>query len=1199
MRLLRLLALTLLLALAVPGQTDRGTITGAIQDPAGAVVPGAVVIARHIANGSVSQTTATATGNFTLPALSAGLYEVSAEVPGFKKFIESGARVEVSQVTRIDIVLQVGAATDSVTVEASAPLLKSDSAEQSMNLTGDRINALPLDFGSTNGAVGGIRTVLSFMTLSPGVGGDDTNARVNGQLGGTYRIFVDGQDVSNNNSPTSTAGQPSVENVEEFSLQTSNFAAEYGQVAGGMFTFAMRSGTNKFHGSLYEYFTNEKLDASVPFGTFDAKGNALPHAKPKSRKNDYGGLIAGPVWIPKIYDGHNKTFFAFNYEGFRNVTSLAGSVKSVPTEAFRNGDFSTILGAGRTLMLSSGNTPYLDPLGRQVNENQIFDPLSIQFVNGTPVRNAFPGNKIPTSRLDPIALKIQALFPLPDNGSQINNWSPIAIVPKKQSFTSIKLDHNFAPTSKISFFESHQLGLQHNGPDGLPIPISTFRIQDYHSETERLNWDHSITPRMLLHLGVGDTLYLNPDIAPSSITDYDTAGKLGLKGSYSGKGFPIIGGLSSSTYGGMIGVGPTVQDKLWYGKFTAIASLTYIRNRHSYKIGGEYRNEMFSDNNTVNTQGNLQFSSTETSQPSLQNIPITGGLTTGFNYASFLLGQVNNGSIKPPQDPQWRNQRWGLYFQDNWKVTPRLTLDIGLRWDLLYQGHEIHNRSSMFGPGVINPNAGGLKGGVLYEGYGTGRCNCEFTDRYPYAIGPRLGLAYQIDKKTVFRAGWGVVYGNLRTYNNFTGSPIQGVGFDTKFFTTTNPGVQPAFELKDGFVYDRAALTVPSLNPGLINILSAPAYMIDRNGSRPPRIQQWSVGVQREVMRNMVAEAAYVGSRTIWIVPSGTGNITSLNVPDPALLKSQYGIDIANPADRTLLTSRIDSALAAQRGFKAPYVGYPGSASVAQTLRPFPQFTGFGPSWAPLANGWYDSLQAKLTKRYSHGLDMTGAFTWSKELGTGMTTANDIFNRPNQKSLADTSQPLILVMAINYEVPKVTSNKLVRAIVGGWVTGGILRYASGMPIPVPASTSLASYVFQNTRFNRVPGVPLYLKDLNCHCYDPNKELVLNPAAWTDALPGQFGVSAPYYNDYRYKRKPSENLIIGRMFHIREKTFLQIRGEMFNALNRTRLPNPDGSNPLATPVFSNLGVPTAGFGRINASASTAGERTMQLVGRFQF
>jgi hypothetical protein len=555
--------------------------------------------------------------------------------------------------------------------------------------------------------------------------------------------------------------------------------------------------------------------------------------------------------------------------------------------------------------------------------------------------------------------------------------------------------------------------------------------------------------------------------------------------------------------------------------------------------------------------------------------------------------------IKPPQDPQWRNNRWGLYIQDNWKVTRKLTLDIGLRWDLLYEGHEIHNRSSQFGPNVVNPVAGGLLGGVMYEGYGAGRCNCEFTDRYPYAIGPRLGVAYQINSKTVFRAGWGVVYGNLRTYNNFTGSAIQGVGFDTKFFTTTNPGVQPAFELKDGFVYDRAALTVPSLNPGLINILSAPSYYIDRNGSRPPRINQWSIGLQREVVRNLVVEAAYVGSRTIWLVPSGTGNITSMNIPDPAYLKSRYGIDVNNAADRTLLTSRIDSALAAQRGFKAPYAGYPGSASVAQTIRPYPQFTGFGPSWAPLGNGWYDSLQAKLTKRYSHGLDMTAAFTWSKELATGQQAANDIFNRPNQKSLVDTSQPVILVLGINYELPKLTQSKLVRAIVGGWVTGGIFRYASGMPIAVPASTGLASYIFQNTRFNRVPGVPLYLKDLNCHCYDPNKELVLNPAAWTDALPGQFGVSAPYYGDYRYHRRPLENLIVGRTFHIREKTFLQVRGEMFNALNRLRMPNPDGSNPLATPVYSSQGVPTAGFGRINASSSTTGERTVQLVGRFQF
>ena len=302
-----------------------------------------------------------------------------------------------------------------------------------------------------------------------------------------------------------------------------------------------------------------------------------------------------------------------------------------------------------------------------------------------------------------------------------------------------------------------------------------------------------------------------------------------------------------------------------------------------------------------------------------------------------------------------------------------------------------------------------------------------------------------------------------------------------------------------------------------------------------------------------------------------------------------------------MLTSRLDSSLAQSRGFRAPYAGYPLSATVAQSLRPFPQFSSnINVYWAPLGNSWYDSAQVKVTKRYSHGLDFTSAFTWSKTLARPGGTVNNVFNRANQRSIASFDQPVIFSVGYNYELPKIGSNKLVRSVIGGWTFGGILEYASGLPILSPTSqNNLASLLFQNTLMNRVPGTPLFTKDLNCHCIDPNKDFVLNPAAWTDAAAGTWGFAAPYYSDYRLERRPIEQMSLGRLFHIRERMSSQVRAEFFNVFNRTYLSNPTATNPLATPLRNPAGVPTSGFGFINSTSLAQPPRNGQLVARFQW
>jgi hypothetical protein len=325
----------------------------------------------------------------------------------------------------------------------------------------------------------------------------------------------------------------------------------------------------------------------------------------------------------------------------------------------------------------------------------------------------------------------------------------------------------------------------------------------------------------------------------------------------------------------------------------------------------------------------------------------------------------------------------------------------------------------------------------------------------------------------------------------------------------------------------------------------------------------------------------------------------------------ELGLDLNNPADRALLTSRIDSPLAAQRGFKAPYAGFPGSATVAQSLRPFPQFNdSLAVRWAPLGNRWYDALQLSLNQRQWHGLDLTASFTWQKELALGSGgnpsagggPTNNVFNRKAQKSLAANSQPLIFVAGFNYRTPKPGSKRLLGALLGNWTIGGILRYSSGALIPVPgAQNNLFPLVFQNTRMNRVPGQPLFLQDPNCGCIDPRKDFVLNPAAWENPAPGQFGTSAAFYNDYRWQTQVTENMSVGRRFPI-GGTFLEVRAEFFNIFNRLylRMPTDFNNNPLSTRTFNSRGEPNGGFGYVNPTATPPVlPRSGQIVMRFQF
>jgi hypothetical protein len=649
------------------------------------------------------------------------------------------------------------------------------------------------------------------------------------------------------------------------------------------------------------------------------------------------------------------------------------------------------------------------------------------------------------------------------------------------------------------------------------------------------------------------------------------------------------------------GFGPVNANNYYNDKPTAVSSLTWIRGTHSFKFGAEWRRDIWEDINTRGSQGIYNFSAAETGLPYLSSTTLSGG-NVGFPYASYLLGAVDNATVSNLQDPQLRKIGLGFYAQDTWKVTHKLTLDYGIRYDFETVWHEIHNRMSSFEPNVVNPSAGGLLGGTEYPGYGPGRCNCQFAPPYKFGFGPRLGVAYQYDRKTVLRGGIGIVYGRTSDSSYITNSAILGTGFNTLAFTSPAFGI-PEGQLQNGLSYAQAQINNASLNPGIVPYagqLNPPPYYITQQGGRPPRILQWNISLQREITRNLVAEASFVGNTSGWDQSDGFVQINANSIQ--SLAAEGFNI-VNNPTVLSLLTSNWNSPQAIAAGIKPPYAGYP-VTTVAQLLRPFPQFTSITTKWSANGDSWYDALQSKLTQRLSHGIFAQAAFAWQKALDQGIETPNDITNRAVNKDISAYSQPFVISYGVSYTSPPpaFTQNKLLRNLLRDWTVSEFFRDASGMPIQAPAiQNNIQSVLFQTGGFmNRVPGVPLFTENLNCHCIDPNAQFVLNPAAWTNPAPGTFGNAAAYYNDYRFQRRPTEQVGFGRIFRVKERMTLQIRAEFYNVFNRTEMANPTSSNSLATQTVSSTGQTTGGFGWINTGGALGAQpRNGQLLARINF
>jgi hypothetical protein len=1195
------------------------------------------------------------TGNYTVTQLPVGDYELSVAVSGFKKFTHTKFHLAAGQTMGEDVALQVGASSESITISAETSLLQTESSELAGNFTIKQLDDLPLlTVGATND---GVRDYFAASRLLPGVqycdsatcpGGGSGNAItvtvINGTPNNSLTTRLDGATMNPTSSRLGGATmetQSSTEAVQEVNILTSSFAPEFGAGLGAVVNVVTKSGTNDLHGTVYDYLVNTSLNASQ---AYLGVRNAI-------HQNDYGLTAGGPVWIPKLYNGRNRTFFFFSFEEFLQNLLNTTTPGTVPTAAYRNGDFSNLITTENRLVATSSGT-YTDPLGRTIPSGTIFDPAStFTAPNGALVRNPFPNNTIPLTRFDPVAVKILALVPGPQgaNAAQVGSNFLAPYDGSRRSYVpSIKVDHNLGSKLHFAFYfqkTSTSTPRTGTGADSLPDNITVSGTSGNAARTYRFNLDHTVTPRLLLHytLGWNDSDFL---LGPEAFVNIQQT--LGLSGAISpGRGLPLIAtGVSTNiAEGGMNNLGPGFDQHFWERRPSFVTSATYVRGSHTYKAGFEIRQMKYPNFNFTYTAGQYTFgtstsvgnASNYTTQTSLNGTTVSSGFA-GFGFASFLLGGAQAIAINAPINLRTENYQSAIYLQDSWKVNRKLTLDYGVRWDYGTYQREQFGRYGDLSASVANPSAAGRAGALIYEA----NCNCQFANNYPYAIGPRLGFAYQIDTNTVVRGGAGIVYGSL------DGSAALGYSSNSAAAST------PAFGQIAGLLQNGIPSSVQAAWPTLNNpaagqapgaVVAAPS-LLDANAGRPARLFQYNVTLQRTVGKDLVVEAGYVGNRGVWETATtlpGTGfsTLAPANVISQSTL-SALGIhpsDYSNVTLSTAFNTTISALTAAQKSALAavgltqflPYGNFPQSQTVRQALLPFPQYTGsIAPTGAPLAKNWYDGLQAKITKRFSHGLTANANYTYSKTLA--LTQTADPFNRDLGKNLSAFDVPHQLRISAQYEVPRfhsgVFSGKVLGAIVSGWGTGWYLNYQSAPLVGLPTSNGTAPISnflgYGPGPAQLIPGmspwsVDWYDKsgthhtdplDINCHCFDVTKTVVLNPAAFTNVPNGQFAANEASIRSFRGFRYPAENANFSRTFRIKERYIFQIRAEFTNIFNRVQYAIPGGQTTainlgnfaVAPTTFTsgpNKGLYSGGFGTIVPEAGAVGQRAGTLVARISF
>jgi hypothetical protein len=1097
-------------------QSGRGTITGRITDPSDAAVANSTVTVTNQDTGVRSTTQSNQDGNYSIPQLPVGRYELTVESQGFRRYVRPEVNIAVAQTLAINVKLEVGQIEQAVEVTAAAPLIESTTSDLGTVVTTERVVDLPLQVSGT------MRHPGSFVFLAPGVSGDTSNTQINGSQSRAKEILLDGIGSTSPESGGLLFTYPPVESINEFKLVSSNFNAEYGRTGGGFEVYTTRSGTNQLHGSLWEYFRNN---------VFDARG-FIAQTTPVNRQNEFGVAVGGPIIVPK-YNGKNRTFFYFVYDGFRYRAGALNSLVTMPTAAMLQGDFSNLTRNGQKVV--------------------IYDPSTTrQDASGNFIRDPFPGNMIPRSRWSAVSTKVLQFVPQPSNANQTNNFQVVGETQYDRDVYTGKLDHVFSERNRINFF-IYANEETSNAPLMLPGALSNALAQMRPGRWVRLNHDYIFSPSTINNFRAGYTR--EPQLWSRLTSGNGYLSTIGLTGlNPPGDVLPRIqfGDGLQNWSDEVKNTGEQVNNVLQIAD-----TVSHLRGNHSFKFGVDARWLQTNGADPNNQQGTFIFNSNETALPTA-----AGRAVSGNSFASFLLGQVDSANYTGLfVVPAERYRYFATFVQDDWRVSTKLTLNLGLRYEIYFPRIDAHDAFASFDPTLPNPGAGGRFGAVRFLGNGSGRDNSRrsFANTDYKNFGPRVGFAYQLNEKTVLRGGFGIFYapgnGNagLRSSQNFI------YGFNAApSYISPNTGVTPAFSWDGGFPANWPR--PPFINPTVQNGSNVNAIL--GSDGRPPYFQNFQFSVQRQVLPALMLEGSYVGIK-------GTrlgSNLINLNEVNPQYLSLG-----------SILTQSITSPAAVAAGLTPPYPGFTGS--VAQALRPYPQYLNIPDIANPNGNSTYHAFQLKVEKRFSHGLTLLGSYTRSKTISDadiqagGGPSGQTYYNRRLEKSLSTNDIPNLVALSYTYQFP------FHGKAFGGWEFTGIQQYQSGRPVALTANNTLP--LFNATlRPNVVAGVPMMLNTNN-----PLTDPWINPAAFTAPSGFRFGTAARTYDAVRAQDFSNESFGLIKRTALTEHINLQFRAEFFNVFNRTVFGAPQGN------------VSASNFGKV--STQTNNPRQGQLSLRLEF
>jgi hypothetical protein len=1105
-RFLIVLCFTSLVAYA---QTTLATLTGRVSDPSDAAVAAANVRATNTATGVEYRTTTTASGNFVIQQLPIGDYDLSIEAPGFRKSIRKAIPLNVAQTLNLEVRLEVGQVEQSVEVTGEIPALQTATSDLGTTVSRAKLMDLPLFVG------GNVRNLEQFIFLAPGVTGDTNNTQISGSPSRAKEVLLDGVASTGIESGGIIAGnaRPSVETIGEFKMVRANFNAEYGRTGGGVQLFTTRSGSNEFHGAVFNYLRNDKLDAR---GFFQ-------RTRQVNRQNEFGATFGGPIV-------KNKTFFYAVYSGYRFRQGSPNTLQSLIPNDFRQGDFS--------------------------RANAVFDPSTNRSTATGITRDQFPGNRIPASRFSSVSRNILPLLPTPDNNSIFNNFLSIGRGQTDSDQINLKLDHNFSANNRISGYYYNDLN-EIRDAELVPGPTTPNRSTASRNNWFRMSHDLVLSPSMLNHITVG---YTRTAVRIASYSlNQDWPNKLGLTGVNTGPDntFPCIEFIASgfSRLGDQNCNSRVFQTN---NAFQLGESFSWVRGSHNLKFGFDYRWMETNGIDPWRTMGWFQFNALETALPGTAN--------TGNAIASFLLGGVNRGQLQVfSYFPRNRYQYYAGYAQDDWKVSRKLTLNYGLRYDVFVPRYENRDNLSTFDLRETNPAAGFRPGAMVFLGNGPGRNGQQrLADINFKAFGPRLGLAYALSPKTVLRAGYGIYYAQGNANAGLRDSLQSSVGYVAQpVFQSLDAGVTPGFNWDGGFPQNFAR--PPFINPAAGN--GSDVRMILRSDGAAPYFQNWSFTVERELASRINLEVTYLGTKGTRL---GNGLI-HWNELDPANLRLG-----------SLLTRPFNSPEAIAAGVVSPFPGFTGS--VAQALRPYPHMQAVWNRSNPAGSSTYHALQTQLQVRSWRGLDVQMAYTWAKTLSDsdilagGGPAGQTTYNRRLEKAIATTDVPHVFALSYSYQIPALKG--ALNPIFGGWTFTGIHQYSTGTPITLTANNTLPLF---NSALR--PNVLSEDRRVQVDNFDPARDLWINRGAFAAPAPLSFGSSARAFTNLRNPNFLNENFGLIKRIRLMDRLQLQFRAELFNAFNRTVFAAPQAN------------VSNAQFGRIAGQQNTP--RQGQLAIRVEF